>query len=66
MRKAARDRATVTLADGRTGSLIYWPPTEEWRRGKKRPRVLLPWGAYITVDADQIVAVSQDSGTPTP
>lgn len=55
---AARDRATVQLADGRTGVLVYFPlPLEERRRGdghgKRRTAAqakLLLGGRHVLVD----------------
>lgn len=60
---AAKTRATVALADGRTGELIYWPipvgerrPGVGKRRAGNKARVLMG-GRHLTVPADLIVAV---------
>jgi hypothetical protein len=45
----AHQRAVVTLLDGRTGRLIYWPPGHGCGRKGARPKVQLPSGAVLAV-----------------
>lgn len=70
--KAAKARAVVRLADGRTGRLIYWPlpvsarkdgPARHGTRGA-RARVQLPSGAVLSVDPAEVTVVEPGNQAP--
>lgn len=48
----AKHRVVVRLADGRTGRLAVWPA--EHSTGGRRARVILPGGAWISVDPGDV------------
>lgn len=54
----AKERAIVTLADGRTARLVYWPalPSPGYQRRSKgaRCRVMLPSGAMLSVPCSEV------------
>lgn len=52
MRRLAAAGGDVRLGDGRTGRLRFWPSAGS--RAGLRARVVLPSGAWLSVDADQI------------